>query len=54
MPMIHAFFVLDTINGIERAVKIQACVLGSPYIPFCHNWKSMNYEERLVMTEKFR
>lgn len=53
MSMKHTFFVLDTINGVERAVRIQVCVLGGPCIPLCHNWKSIHNEERLVVTEKF-
>lgn len=53
MSMIHTVFVLDTTKGVERAVRIQVCILGSPYAPFLRNWKSTNYEEILVMTEKF-
>lgn len=53
MSMIHTVFVLDTINDEERAVRIQVCTLGSPNTPFLHNWKSINCEDILVMTEKF-
>lgn len=53
MSMKHTFFVSDTINGVERAVRIQVCVLGGPCIPLCHNWTSIHNEERLVVTEKF-
>lgn len=53
MSVSQIVFVLGTINDVERAVRIQVCILGSPYTLFLYNWKSVNYKDILVMTEKF-
>lgn len=50
MSVSQIVFVLDTINDVERAVRIQ---VGSSYTLFLYNWKSINYKDILVMTEKF-
>ena len=50
MSVSQIVFVLDTINDVERAVRIQ---VGSSYTLFLYNWKSINYKDILIMTEKF-